>query len=285
MKNIILNSSNIVYDPINQNRKLQYNFPSTQEFKNKQIAISSLLLAQSWINIGFEYNNNLYLYVWYGAGGPTLHSVIVADGFYTIDQFNAYLNYVMASNGHYLIDDNGDFVYYLQIVYNTSYSVMEFRSVPIPTALPVGWSNPAGITFPAVASTPSFIIPDNNIQDYLGFPYGSYPTIPQATIYNELSPNPPDTTPVHNVITRCSLVKNELQYPNDILYTGVPTSSIAFPVSINPKEYVFTDIQDGFYSSFDIQFFNQNLEPFNIKDNSVFIQLIFKDRNEVSFKQ
>jgi len=286
MKTVFLNASNIVYDPLFQNTKLQYNFPSTQEFKDHQIALGEMLIAYTWVNISSYYGNDIFAYIWYSAGVPTINYVVVPSGFYTYNQLNAYMNNVMATNNHYLIDANGDPVFYLEWLYNPSELAMELRSTPIPTALPAGYSAPVGFPgFPAVATTPVMFIPATNIQQLLGFTAGLYPPAPQATIYNVLGTAFPQITEVQNIIVECSLVKNDLQYPNDILYTFVPEALPAYPVAVQPTQYIWTDVQDGYYSTFTVSFVNQNFERFSINDPNLFVQLILKKKDEVVVKR
>lgn len=274
MRNVILNSSNIVAG--SNNSKFQFVFPSTAEFKADSIALSNISLNVSWQNINTSYNNNVFQYIWYDAGGATTYTVTVPDGFYELAQLNAYLQFSMIQNGNYLIDSNGDYVYYLELAVNATSYAFELRCDPIPTALPAGWTNPAGMTFPAVASTPQFVFPSTNIQLLLGFPAGTYPAVTQATTYNLNSPNVPQITDVSNIIVLCSLLNNKFQYPNTILFSFVPNGGAGTYIDVTPPEYIFVDIQDGYYPTFEIQLVNQNFQPLVIKDPTMLIQLVFK---------
>lgn len=280
MKNVVLNYKNIV--PNSGNTVLRYTFPTTVDFKEEQIAVANITIPISWNNITIANNNNKYQYVWYDAGGATTHDVIMPDGGYDVQAFNAFLQFTMINNGHYLIDGSGNYVYYLQVATNTVYYGIDLQSAPIPTALPAGYSNPAGLTFPAVATTPQFVIPNTNITKYLGFPAGTYPNPVQATPYSITSPNVPDVPIITNIITFCSLVNNKFQYPNNVLYSFVPGGNIGEIVNAKPFQYVWVDIQDGYYNSFDISFVDQKFNKIVMKDENVFVQLIFKKKTEVS---
>lgn len=278
--NVVLNQLNVVST---ENNKLKYDFPQTIEFKGDKIALAEIVLAVSWVNISAAYNNNVFFYVWFDALGPTIYPVVITDGYYDVLSFNEYFEAVMVANGHYLLDPSGNIVTYMEIVFNQSQQRVEFRSVPIPTALPLGWSNPSGLTFPAVATTPVIFIPATPIQDLSGFTTGLYPPIPQATTYNVVATNYADITPVRNIIVLCSLVRNELQYPNSVLYTFVPGVASGFPTDGRPSEYIFVDIQDGYYSSFTIELVNEDFTPFTIKDPQIFISLLIKKRDHLGF--
>jgi len=238
--------------------------------------LSNISLSVSWQNINASYNNNKFQYIWYDNVGAATFDVNIPDGFYELPQLNAFLQFTMIQNNHYLVDQNGDFVYYLELAVNATSYAFELRCDPIPTALPGGWSNPGGLSFPVVASTPQFIFPATNIQDLLGFPAGTYPPATQSTTYNLNSPNVPQITDVANIIVLCSLLNNKFQYPNTILFSFVPKGGAGTYVDVTPPEYIFVDIQDGYYSGFDIELVNQNFQPLIIKDPTILIQLIFK---------
>lgn len=282
MKSIVLNRSNIVAGT--NNSRLLYDFPSTIEFKKDQVAVANVNLSVSWINVGTKYNNNFFQYVWYDNVGPTTYNVTIPDGYYSVEDLNAYLQFVMVNNGHYLVDSFGNFVYYLLIRVNVIFYAIELRSNPIPTALPGGWSNPAGLTFPAVATTPQFIFPTSGINQFLGIPAGTYPPVVQATAYAFLGLPTAEIVPVTNIIVLCSLVRNNTQYPNNILYTFVPEGGSTEPIEISPNEYIFADITDGFYSQFEINLVDQLFRPLTIGDPQIFLQLIFKSRDETLIK-
>ena len=238
----------------------------------------------SWQNINNSYNNDFFQYIFYDAGGPTTYNVNIPNGNYSLAQLNAFLQYRMIQDGNYLIDSTGDYVYFLDIVVNPTSYAYEIRADPIPTALPAGWTNPAGMTFPAVASTPQMVIPATEIQTLLGFPAGTYPAVTQATPYNILSPNIPQISVVSSVIVLCTLVNNRFQYPNTIIYSFLATGDAGTPISITPPEYIFVDIVDGYYGSFELQFVDQNFNPMVLEDPDILIQLIFKKRATPSMK-
>ena len=279
--NVILNQSNILN---NENNKLQYNFPSTLEFRNDQVALADINLAISWVNISPAYDNAAFGYYWFDAGGPQGPFVVAyPSGYYLIEDFTAYFVGVMVSNGHYLLDAAGDVYTFMEFVYNPTQQRIEFRSEPIPTALPLGWANPSGLTFPAVAATPIVGIPPTALQKFLGFTTGLYPLPAQPTPYNVLAQQPGNINPVDNLIVLCSLVNNSFQYPNNILYTFVPTGTSGFPTQGKPPQYIYCDVRDGFYSTFTLEFVNQDFEPFQINDPQIFVNLVFKKRHELNF--
>lgn len=277
MRPVVINNTNV--SP-NDNSKYKYTFPTTNKFEGDQIAMSNIYINYSWFNIMEQYNNNQFSYKWTDGSGTTTKLVKIKDGYYNGSTLNAYLQYIMLNNGHYLIDDTGAYVYYLEMVVNITYYALEFRAYPLPTSLPTGWSNPAGIVFPLLASTPQFVIPNSKITRLLGFNAGTYPSAVQATTYNELSQNTPQVTDVDSIIVLCSLLNNRLSVPNTILYSfSTANRQFGELIYFSVPELVFTDISDGFYDRFEVSFVDQNFNPLGIRDTNLVVQLVFRKRD------
>ena len=279
MRNIILNRKNIV-DGSN-NSKFSYRFPTTQKFENIQIALGNLIFNQSIFNITPANNNTYFSYIW-NANATTTHLVDMTTdhpdgGFFRLVDINAYLQYTMFKNNHYLIDATGNIVYFISLTINRVFYGYEISCDPLPAVLPAGWSIPAGATWtlPAVDTTPQLVIPNTKIQELLGFPAATYPDPSQATTYNLLSPNVPQIYPSSSVLIACSLVDNNLQYPNKVFYSFLNNDQLAgTPVDIRPNEYVFINLQDGYYSGLEIEFLNQNFEPIGFYDPDITMNLL-----------
>lgn len=277
MRPIVINNTNVFP---NDNSRYRYFFPQTNHFVKDQIAMSNIYLYYSWFNVTSVLQNNTFSYVWTDGSGTTTVNITLPDGAYNVSTINAYMQFIMEQNGHYLVDDTGRYVYYLEIVVNRVYYGVEIKAYPLPTALPTGWSNPGGVVFPATASTPQFYVPATNFQQLTGFNTGYYPPAVQATTYNVLSQNTPVITQVQSIILLCSLLNNKLSNPNTILYSFT-TASAQFGelIYFSVPELIFTDIQDGFYDRFEIQFVDQNFNPLPIRDNNIVVQLVIRKRD------
>lgn len=277
MRTIIINGNNVVANSLNDTYK--YSFPNgAVNFSNDQIAVASISIYFSWFNItsavtASRYNNNAYQYIWTDAGGSNTFDVIMPDGYYEVADLNAFLQYTMVQNGHYLIDGAGDFVYYLEWVVNPTFYGIQMNSYPLPTALPGGWSNPAAIVFPAVASTPQItVLSTNNFQKVVGFNPGTYPPVVQTTNYSQLSQNSPQITPINSIIMTCNLLNNIYANPNTLLYSFNPAGTrFGELISIQVPQFAFVDILDGQYTDFQIQFLDQNLNRIYIQDSNIVV--------------
>lgn len=290
MRTLILNANNVVQNSLNDTYR--YYFPNgAVDFKNDEVAVASISIYFSWYNItsattGSQYNNNTYQYIWTDGGGSATYTITMPDGYYEIDTLNAYLQSQLVLNGHYLVDGTGDYVYYLEIVANQTYYGVQLNSYALPTALPAGWSNPAAIVFPAVASTPQFVIlPTNNFQNVIGFNAGTYPPVVQATNYSILSQNTPQITPVSSLIMTCTLLNNKYALPNTLLYSfNVQGTQFGGLYTLNAPQFAFVSIQDGQYTDFTVQFFDQNLNRIAINDSNIVIMLVIARKEQYVLK-
>lgn len=290
MRTLIINGNNLV--PNGFNDTYRYSFPvGSVDFKDDQVAVSSVNMYYSWFNItsantGSRYNNNAFQYIWTDGGGSTTFTVTFPDGYYTVSQSNAYFQSQMVTNGHYLVDNNGEFVYYLEFVENATYYAIQLNAYPLPTALPAGWTNPEAIIFPVTASTPQLIVlSTNNFNNIIGFNAGTYPPAIQATRYSKLSDYTPQVSPVNSLILSCTLLNNRYAIPSTLLYSFSPAGT-AFGdlISIQPSEMSFVDIQDGAYNDFTIEFRDQNLNRVAINDSNIVILLSIKNKMEYGLK-
>ena len=290
MRTVIINGNNVVDNGLNDTYK--YTFPNgAVNFFNDQIAVASISIFFSWFNITSantysRYNNNVFQYVWYDLAGATTYTVTIPDGYYEIADLNAYLQYSLVQNQHYLIDGAGNFVYYLELVVNQSTYGVQLNSYPIPTALPMGWSNPAGMTFPLVASTPQLVVlGTNNFGTVIGFNAGTYPAVTQPTNYSIVSQRAPQISPVNSLIMTCSILSNPYANPNTLLYSFTPSgTTFGSLINIQVPQFAFVDIFDGQYTDFTIQFFDQSLNRIYINDPNLVVLLAIGKKEQYILK-
>jgi hypothetical protein len=283
MKTIILNSSNI--DAGSNNTQLTYKFPvGGVAFKDEEIAVSQLSIYYSWFNINASlYNNNSYTYTWIDG---TTHTITMPDGFYTVSTLNFYLQDQMLQNLHYYTDSGGDIVYFLEWEINVSRYGVQLNAYPVPTpatATSLGYTLPAGATWgalPLVASTPQLtILATNNFKDIVGFNAGTYPPVVQSTNYSKLSDYIPQVSPVNSIVMTCNLINNPLSNPSKLLYSFTPANaSFGELITIQPPEYTWNEISNGYYTQITINMLDQNLNPIQILDPQMVILLSIKKK-------
>lgn len=280
---VILNSSSLISS--NTNNVYRYTFPQgSVKFQNSKIAINNISLFYSWFNISSANNNNAFQIRWPngGLGAELTFNITIPDGFYDADALNSYIQAFCVSNALYLIDNNGDFVYYIVLQPNPNAYAIQISLLPLPTALPALWSAPVGFpAFPTATYTPRVVILSNNFRNIIGFSAGTYPSAQQTTTQSFLSSFTPRITPVSSIIVTCSLLNNKYSNPQTIIYSFSPTNtSFGSIIETNPTELAFIDIQNGNYSDFDISFLDQNFNPLPIRDTNVIVQLLIKSKRE-----
>lgn len=281
---IVINNSNVVSN--SNNSIYRYNFPQgSVKFENSKVAVSSVSIYYSWYNISSVNSNNVYQYVWYYNGSSTTFTITMPDGFYDISGINAYLQSQMIANGTYLVDANGNYVYYLEFVANATYYSIQFNSFPIPTSLPTGYSNPGGLTFPVTTTTPQIIISATNFRNNIGFNAGTYPNPVQTTTYSKLSDFTPQITAVESILLSCSLLNNKYSNPSTVLYSFSPAGTgFGSVIQSNPTFQSYISVQDGNYASFDIQFLDQNFNRLVLQDNNLTVILLIGREDIVAIK-
>ena len=133
------------------------------------MAISQIILPNSWFNISKFYNNNSFSYRWYyGNGLYQTYSVVFPDGLYSIDDLQYYLEqYLISQNQYFKNTLTNENLYYIEFLTNTTYFGIQLISSPIPSSVPSGYSS-AGFNF-------------NNSTNF-GFPNSGYTFTPQVII-------------------------------------------------------------------------------------------------------
>jgi hypothetical protein len=273
---VILNQTNLI--PSTLNNVYRYAFPGSAAFKGSKVAVSNIQIYYSWVNISASANNNTLSMIFPVGAGTVTVAVTIPDGTYTVADLNSYLQSIMVANGYYLVDAMGNFVYYMELVENGVRYAIQLNTFPVPTALPVGYTNPGAWSLPVTGNTPQLVIPATDIVQLLGFPAGTYPTPAQTTAYSTLSTTVPQLSPVSSVVVGCNLVNNKLANPRSIIYSfspgGVTYGSL---IQSNAYQYSWVDIQDGTYSSIDISFYDQNYNNLAILDTNIVIFLLIKE--------
>jgi hypothetical protein len=297
MRTLILNSSNIVAGT--NNSVLSYNFVGggITLKKGQKLALASLQMYYSTFNITAANKNNSFSYVW--VDGIT-YNVVIPDSFLDVDGLNNYLHFVMVQNKHYLVSSTGDYVYLMTLGINpTRYAVqLNCFGISVAVAAANTWTLPAGATWvlPNNFIVPELTVPpslNNTFGLVIGFAPGTYPNsviagvppaqtqLPAFTSDQEfLSTFTPQVTPVSSFILTCSLINNNYAVPNNLIYSFSPQGTIGEQFTIAPNQYVFIDVNEGIYNSFQVQFIDQNYRPVAIQDGQMIIQIVISDIND-----
>jgi len=277
---IIINSTNIV--PGTSNSTYQYNFisGSFDVPANSEICISNMTIPYSWYNVNATYYNNAsFQYNWRVGVTTTVNTITLPNGYYSVTDINNYLQGQMLLAGQYLVDGNGNNVYYLSLQYNVPYYAVQLVSYAVPTSLPSGFTQPASwLGYPSVANTPQFIVLANSFGALIGFTQGSYPAAPQTTNYSVLSNTTPNGSPVNSLIIQCSLVSNNISMPSNIIDSMPITSSYGTNINYQPSYEKWVKLKKGKYQNMLITLSDQNLNRLIALDNNVLMTFMVKIR-------
>ena len=291
MKTIIMNSTNLVQN--GRNNQMVYRFPNSVQFKNSQIAFVSCSIYYSWFNVSTSLGNNTFSYNWInGAGVATTYTLVVPDGLYEIASLNQYLQYIFIQNGHYLVNGSGQNVYYAEFIVNPSRYAIQINTFLFPTALPVGWTNPAVVAFPPQSFNPIVTLPANinNILGYVaGFatnqnlnnayvpPVSSYVSKLANGTLSYISTSAPNVQPNNSLLFSMSNIDNAYSQPTSVLYTLVPTVSPGEIIVDRPPNYIWSRLIDGTYNELRLTILGNDLQPIQINDPSITLVLAIKD--------
>ena len=281
---LVLNSSNVIGS---NNNTFQYNFiGGSFVSKDSEIAISSVTIPYSWYNISSQYNNQNLTIVFPLGSGTTALNLIIPAGFYTVPDIQNYINQQCIANNYYLKDNAGNYVYYFYMTYSSVYYKVQVLCSPVPTVLPTGWSLPTlgtggwSSALPTTGYIPQLVLYSTfgNIGPIIGFANGNYPTTFTTTSQNFLSTLTPVGSTVNSLVVRCSLVKNAIGVPTDILDSIPINSSYGGNINYVPSFERYVTLADGTYSNFQIVFSDQNLNTLYALDPNVSITLLIKKK-------
>jgi len=273
-----MNSSNLVQGT--NNSTYQYNFISGSFIipDNAEICISNMTIPYSWYNVNAQYYNNAsFQYTWTVLGVKTTYTIVLTNGFYSNSDINNFLIGQMILAGQYLIDGNGNNVYYLSLQYDTPYYAVQLLSFAVPTTLPVGYTQPSNwLGYPTVASTPQLIIQANNFGSLIGFTSGTYPAVVQATNYSAISNITPNGSPVNSLIIQCSLVNNNVTMPSNIIDSMPITSTYGTNINYQPSYEKWVKLNKGRYSNMIITLLDQNFNRLIALDSNILMTFLIK---------
>lgn len=273
---LLINQTNAT----SQSNVFSYKFPNgSVTFKDREIAVSSIIIPYSWYNITSQYLNTSFTLIVPTTDGVTntTLNITIPDGFYTISQLNSFIQKQLISSNFYLVNANAQNVYYIEIVANSNLNLAQINCYVVPNALPIGFANPGWI-LPAIGTRViQFVVNNSAFGSLIGFTNATYPSNQtQASTYSVSSNQMPQISPVSSLLCSCSLVNNILSSPSNIL-TSIPiTSAFGTQIIFSPNEFIWVSVLDGTYSSFNVIFTDQSNNIIKLTDSNVTINLVLK---------
>ena len=282
---LTLNSTNL--SNTNTNTSFKYNFINGGfTCKDYEMCVSSVTLPYSFYNVSSYYNNKTLSLIFPTGSATSTFNITLPDGFYTVANINSYIQQVCVDNGAYLIDSSGNYVYFVQLAYNTAYYSVQLLTFLVPNAIgtytrpSTGLYSLGGTGLPTIALTPQFVFASSgSIRNIIGFAAGTYPSLGQPASWNTSSTLTPVGSTVNSIIMQCSLISNRCTTPSDII-DSMPINDTSFGSNIiyQPSFERFVTVSDGTFNNFTFSFRDQNLNEIYAKDPNVSITLIIRPR-------
>jgi len=271
---IILNNTHIT-NIGNGNNIIRYNFPSSQTFTNASVALTSLNLYYCWENINEKYNNNA-LSIFFPVGNSMKeYKIVIPNGNYEITDLNILLESFFLANNLYLIDNNGNNVFFVRMSLITNLYKIAFIMDPVPSVLPPGYIAPESFQFPTNYTTPQLCIySNNNFSVLVGLSPNTYPTVPQSSTYTILSNTTPKISPVQCLLFQCNLTNNPYSATPGVIYACTNNDAIygaMIPNNINSP--MFSSITNGAYPCLEIRVIDQDYNNVFLLDSDIVITL------------
>jgi hypothetical protein len=281
---LALNSSNVTGP---NNSVFQYTFVNGSFVaRDAEIALSSASIPYSWFNITSVNNNRNFSLIFPVATTTTTLPITLPDGYYDINDIQNYIEQQCVANALYLVDNNGNYVFYVYFSYNVNYYGVQVLLSAVPTTLPTGWTLPTvgtggwKISLPTNGFTPRLVLPaTGSISTIIGFVAGAtYPSVLTNSSQSILSTLTPNGSTVNSIVVRCSIVRNDIGSPTDILDAINISVPFGSAILYDPSFERWVKINDGTYSNITLSLTDQNFNTIYARDPNTSITLLIRNR-------
>ena len=146
----------------------------------------------------------------------------------------------MINEGLYLIDGNGEYIYYLEFVINSVRNSVDINTYPVPISIPDGFSDHNDwVGYPSVSYHPNLIIPSNSKFNQIigyssGFETGFNSGISVSLSYS--SSVSPDVNPNSNLLVDVNLTDNAFASPTGVIASIVPDVGVGSLLRVAPPQ-------------------------------------------------
>jgi hypothetical protein len=254
------------------------------------MCISNITLPYSFYNVSSYYNNKTFSLIFPTAATTITYAITLPDGFYTITDINSYIQQQCVANGAYLLDSSGNYVYFVKMVYDSTYYAVQFLYYLVPTLAGIGtYTRPSsglystgGTGLPTTTKAPQLVLASTgSIRSIMGFASGTFPSSPATASDDVLSTLTPIGSTVNSILMQFSLIYNGCTNPTDIL-DSMPINDVSFGSNITyqPSFERYVSVSDGTFNTFTFSFRDQNLNDIYAKDPNVSITLIIRPKKK-----
>jgi hypothetical protein len=284
VNSIVLTTANIT--DTTKNSTFEYEFPNSVNFKDMEIALINASLYYSWFNISDELSNRTFSYQYTVGVTTTTRTFTLDEGLYEISDINKALQFDFIAAGLYLVDSNGDNVYYAEFLVNSVKNSIDINTYAVPTSLPSGFTQPSNfVGYPTTTYNVNIQMAANfnNIVGYASdFETGLSSGVGTTLSFN--SSKSPNVNPNSSVLVEIDIIDNALGVPSNIIYAIVPNVGVGSLIYVSPSEYSYNSIKNGIYNKLRLRLLNKDtLLPLTINDGE--ITIILGIREKYSYEQ
>ena len=279
VNSIVLTTANIT--DTTKNSTFEYEFPNSVNFKDMEIALINASLYYSWFNISDELSNRTFSYQYTVGVTTTTRTFTLDEGLYEISDINSALQFDFIAAGLYLVDSNGDNVYYAEFLVNSVKNSIDINTYAVPTSLPSGFTEPSNfVGYPTATYNVNIQMAANfnNIVGYASdFETGLASGGGVTLSFN--STKSPNVNPNSSVLVEIDIIDNPFGVPSNIIYAIVPNVGVGSLIYVSPSEYSYNSIKNGIYNKLRLRLLNKDtLLPLTINDGEITIILGIKEK-------
>ena len=287
--NVLYMSNTVILTSRNQNsaitNQFTYKFPSTQSFKDHEIALLQFSVYNSFFNIESSRNNNNVTFT-FNALVPTVHAFQFANGFYKISDLNYALQNFCLINNLYMIDavNPSKLVYFIEILANSiTYSAqLNFYAIPTSAEATTNqWTIPPNATwdFPTTATTPQIDF-NSSFGELLGYVAGTYPPTPLNASQQYLSTVAPVISPISSIFLTCNLISSPYSNPSNIIGNSAITSDFGNLIEMKNSSPIFLSVIPSNYNYIEINMLSQDFAALPLLDKEIVVVLVIREKTK-----
>jgi len=285
---VMLNSTNKV-DANNYKVSLASNMNLT----DYEVAVENLFIYNSWCTISAALNNNKFNLIFpYGISvNQYIINITLPDGQYNISDLNKYLQLIMIGHNVYLIDNNGNNVFYAEFYIQPGSYQVAFRTTQVPTSLPTNWKYGVNNTtwgFSIINVLPGNAgchfqlqtLSNNSFNDIIGFANTYFPSsyyLPSNYYTVSVSSKVPNVNPISSIQMRLNCVYNEFATDSRLVHCFTNNNALfGEMIDASPNSPTFIPCSNNSFKEIIASFYDQNGNNLNILDSNLLIKLLFK---------
>jgi hypothetical protein len=255
--------------------------------RNAKISVKNCAIHNSSYNISADLGNNTFSIIWINSERL---DVTIPDGYYSFDDLNSYLQYVMTSKKWYIRNTSSSnpvqSQFFISFKANFIRYTTEIGILYVPSEMPSGFAYPVtetnevlGWTLPTVPKYPQIIL-SSKLMKLFGFKTTSiFPSNTDASLKQNIT-YVSDTYPVLNdtfsYVLSCNMVNNPYSRQADALHMIPLTAAYGGLIDNNPATTNWLSIYESQYTELQIMLYNQDFKPFVPLDPELSLTLIIE---------